>query len=85
VQTPESNINEFFVGPDEPIAKYREFLKDWEARGWRIDVDKVDRDRKRVAYAIPSPARREKKGWILQSVPLLPDAVKAKRPRAVAK
>ena len=71
VQTPESNIHELFVGPDEPIAKYREFLKDWEARGWRIDMDKVDRDRKRVAYAIPSPARREKKGWILQSVPLL--------------
>ncbi|RLA28489.1 MAG: hypothetical protein DRR15_17300, partial [Gammaproteobacteria bacterium] len=77
--TPESNIHEFFVGPDEPIAKYREFLKGWEARGWRIDVDKVEHDSKRVAYAIPSPARREKKGWILQSVPLLPGAVEKKQ------
>jgi len=85
IQTPDTNIYEFFVGPDEPIAKYREFLKDWEARGWRIDVDKVDRDRKRVAYAIPSPARREKKGWILQSVPLLPGSVKAKLSKAVGK
>ena len=79
ILTPESNIHEFFVDPDEPIAKYREFLKGWEARGWRIDVDKVEHDSKRVAYAIPSPARREKKGWILQSVPLLPGAVEKKQ------
>ena len=85
IQTPESNIHEFFVAPDEPIAKYREYLKSWEARGWRIDVDKVEHDRKRVAYAIPSPARREKKGWILESVPLLPGEVKAKRAQPVAK
>ena len=85
VQTPPTNNHEFFVGPDEPIAKYREYLKDWEARGWRIDVDKVDRDRKRVAYAIPSPARREKKGWILQSVPLLPGSVEAKLSKTAAK
>jgi phenylpropionate dioxygenase-like ring-hydroxylating dioxygenase large terminal subunit len=85
IQTPPTNIYEFFVGPDEPIAKYREFLKDWEARGWRIDIDKVDRERKRVAYAIPSPARREKKGWILQSVPLLPGVVEAKKVQSVPK
>lgn len=77
VQTPNTNIYEFFVGPDEPIAKYREFLKDWEARGWRIDIEKVEHDRKRVAYAIPSPDRRKTKGWVLQSVPLLPPTVAA--------
>jgi phenylpropionate dioxygenase-like ring-hydroxylating dioxygenase large terminal subunit len=85
VQTPESNIHEFFVGPDEPIAKFREYLKDWQARGWRMDIDKIERDRKRVAYAIPSPARREKKGWILQSVPMMPGAVAAKHARVVSK
>ena len=85
IQTPPTNIYEFFVGPDEPIAKYREFLKDWEARGWRIDAEKVERDQKRVAYAIPSPGRREKKGWILQSVPLLPGAVEAKQVQSIPK
>ena len=69
VQTPDSNAHEFFVGADTPIARYREFLKDWEARGWRIDSDRVERDRKKVAYAIPSPARRDHKGWVLDAIP----------------
>jgi len=72
VQTPDSNNHEFFLGADEPIAKYREFLKNWEARGWRIDVDEVERTRKRVAYAIPCPARREQKSWVLKAVPMMP-------------
>ena len=68
--TPETNNHEFFVGADSPIARYREFLKEWEARGWRIDSETVAKNRKKVAYAIPSPGRREKKGWILDAVPL---------------
>ncbi len=72
VETPENNRHEFFVGADEPIAAYRRRLKAWEARGWRIDADAVERNRKRVAYAIPSPARRQQKGWILEPVPLMP-------------
>jgi hypothetical protein len=31
-------------------------------------------DYDRVAYAIPSPARREVKGWVLAPVPLCPRA-----------
>ena len=59
VLTPESNNHEFFVGADSPIARYREFLKDWEA-AWLADRfnDAVERNRRRVAYAIPS-ARRD--------------------------
>lgn len=72
VQTPDSNNHEFFVGADTPIARYREYLKDWEARGWRIDSERVERDSKRVAYAVPCPARREHKGWVLDAVPLCP-------------
>ncbi len=78
VQTPDSNNHEFFVGADTPIARYRDYLKDWEARGWRIDTARVERDRKRVAYAIPSPARREQKGWVLDAVPLRPGAAATK-------
>jgi len=72
VQTPDTNNHEFFVGADSPIARYREFLKDWEGRGWRIDSEQVEKNRKKVAYAIPCPARREHKGWVLDSIPLRP-------------
>jgi hypothetical protein len=50
---------------------YREKLKRWEQRGWRMDVDAIERDRKRIVYAIPCPARRGTKGWVLDAVPLL--------------
>lgn len=69
--TPEHNRHEFLVPSDACVARYREYCKEWEAKGWRIDVDKVIATRKKVAYAIPSPMRREKrKGWILPEVPM---------------
>jgi hypothetical protein len=71
--TPEQMGVEFFMPADKAIARYREYFKDWEARGWRIDVTEATRNRKRVAYAIPSPGRRRQpKGWILDPVPMLP-------------
>ncbi len=70
--TPRTNTREIFVPADKPIARYREFVKEWESRGWRIDVDEVERNDDKAAYAIPSPARRESKGWVLDAVPLLP-------------
>ena len=58
---------------DKAIVRYRQYLDDWQGRGWRIDVAAIERNRKLVAYAIPSPARRKTpKGWVLESVPLLP-------------
>ena len=72
VQTPDTNNHEFFVGADTPIARYREYLQDWEDKGWRIDSDEVERNRKKVVYSIPCPARREQKGWVLDAVPLRP-------------
>lgn len=71
VVTPRDNIHEVFMPHDHPISRYREKIKTWEARGWRIDTDEVERTRKRVAYAIPSPGRRDAKGWVIDSVPLL--------------
>jgi len=71
--TPETMSGEFFMPADQAIARYREYFKDWEARGWRIDVAAANRKRKSVAYAIPSPARRaQPKGWILDPIPMLP-------------
>lgn len=72
VITPETRTKEFFMPSDSPIDAYRDKLKEWEKFGWRIDVDEVERNRKKVAYAIPCPARRESKGWILDAVPLIP-------------
>ena len=72
VLTPLTRVKEFFTPSDAAIGKYRDKLKIWEDRGWRINTDEVNRNRMKVAYAIPSPARREHKGWILISVPLLP-------------
>lgn len=71
VITPESNTKEFLVPADKCILLYRESQTAWEQKGWRIDVDEVNRQRMRVAYAIPSPARREHKGWVLDAVPMV--------------
>ena len=72
VLTPEKNTTEFFTPSDRSIAMYRDKLHRWESRGWRIDVEAVARDRRRVAYAIPCPARRENKGWVLDPIPMRP-------------
>ncbi len=70
VQTPEINTKEFMVPADEPILRYRQKLREFEARGWRIDVETVRRNRLKVAYAIPGPERRAHPGWVLDPVPL---------------
>ena len=72
VLTPDTNTKEIFTPSDSAVGKYREKLRRWQNRGWRIDVDTVNANSKRVAYAIPCPARRESKGWILDPIPLLP-------------
>ncbi len=72
VLTPNTNIHEIFVPADHPIGRYRERVKEWQARGWRIDKKTLRDTRDEVAYAIPSPARREVKGWVLAPIPLLP-------------
>jgi phenylpropionate dioxygenase-like ring-hydroxylating dioxygenase large terminal subunit len=70
--TPETNTKEFMVPADEPILRYRAKLKEFDSYGWRIDMDTVRANRLKVAYAIPSPERRNSKGWILDAVPLQP-------------
>jgi phenylpropionate dioxygenase-like ring-hydroxylating dioxygenase large terminal subunit len=72
VMTPRTRTKEFFTPADITVAAYRDKLKAWEERGWRIDMAEVNRNGRRVAYAIPSPGRREHSGWVLDSVPLVP-------------
>ena len=71
VLTPDTNTKEFMVPSDKCILMYRDRLREWDAKGWRIDTDEVRRNKNKVAYAIPSPARRETKGWVLDQVPLI--------------
>jgi len=71
VRTPETLNNELLIATDAPVVKYREFLKDWQSRGWRIDQQALQANRGNVATAIPSPARRNEKNWVHDSVPLL--------------
>ncbi len=60
---------ELLVPSDRPVVRYREYLKEWEANGWRIDLKKVKELQGDVAVTIPSPQRREDKGWILDTIP----------------
>jgi phenylpropionate dioxygenase-like ring-hydroxylating dioxygenase large terminal subunit len=71
VLTPETRTKELFTPADGPIGAYRDKLKEWEQRGWRIDMDELERNRKKAAYAIPCPARRHTKGWVLDAVPFV--------------
>ena len=82
VMTPDTNTKEYMLPADKCITIYREALKDWEGRGWRIDSREVAANADRVAYAIPSPARREQKGWVLDSIPLVSGEESAARLKA---
>jgi phenylpropionate dioxygenase-like ring-hydroxylating dioxygenase large terminal subunit len=74
VRTPENNIKEILLPTDQAVVRYRQFLTDWENRGWRVDLKKLRANDGDVAYAIPSPDRRTSANWVLDSIPLLPPA-----------
>lgn len=69
ILTPVSPTEEVMVKADAVIIRYREYLKEWEDRGWRIDLAKVEALRDEKAFAIPSPARRQSKGWAIEACP----------------
>ena len=69
--TPETNTKEVIVPADQVIVRYREFLKSWESQGWRIDTETLQANTSRVGYAIPCPARRTSKSWVIDPVPLV--------------
>ncbi len=73
IQTPYDITNEFMVPADSCIVKYRDHIKSYEKRGWRIDVKKMNADLAtgKIVHAIPSPRRRIEDGWVLDEVPLL--------------
>ncbi len=71
VRTPETNTKEVLVPGDYAVVRYREWLKKWDAMGWRVDYQKLREKAGDIAFAIPSPARREGGNWVLDPVPLI--------------
>jgi hypothetical protein len=72
VLTPPTNSKEVMVPADAVITRFREFVKDWETRGWRIDTETLAAARQgNRAFVIPSPGRRTQKGWVIDPVPLV--------------
>jgi hypothetical protein len=71
VRTPATRVRELLTPGDQTILRYRDFLDDWTARGWRLDWKRMQANQGDVAYAIPSPARNKSGNWVLDAVPLL--------------
>jgi phenylpropionate dioxygenase-like ring-hydroxylating dioxygenase large terminal subunit len=72
VETPETTTKEVLVPSDRAVVVYREQLKKWDARGWRIDSDTLKARKGKTAFAIPCPTRRTSGNWVVDPVPLLP-------------
>ncbi|NND53461.1 MAG: aromatic ring-hydroxylating dioxygenase subunit alpha [Gammaproteobacteria bacterium] len=78
-QTPISNTKEVLMPADKAIVAYREWLTKFDDAGWRVDIDEFNRrNGKATAFAIPSPARRESKNWVVEAVPLVGDRAERK-------
>ena len=71
--TTESATDQLSVRADALSMHYRERLREWTAKGWRVDTEALARERPHArAVTIPCPARREQPGWVLDSIPLRP-------------
>jgi len=75
IRTPYSNTKEILMPADKAVARYREWMKGWEQRGWRLDVEKLSAKRGDIGFTIPSPERRTSGNWVLDTVPLIAGSV----------
>ncbi|MGI9308612.1 MAG: Rieske 2Fe-2S domain-containing protein [Gammaproteobacteria bacterium] len=79
VRTPPTNTKEVLLPSDHGIIRYREWLSEWDAKGWRIDYKRLKEQQGDIAFAIPSPGRRESGNWVLDTIPLQPGGEQAKK------
>ena len=70
--SPRDTKSELLLPEDEIMVSYRKHLDEWQAKGWHIDLDVLEKIHKHKVYAVPSPARREHSNWIMDAIPLLP-------------
>lgn len=71
VRTPSTNTREIMTPGDASIVRFRQYLKNWAARGWCIDRKAMQEVHGDVAFSIPCPQRRASGNWVLDPVPLL--------------
>ena len=81
IRTPPTNTKEILVPGDHVVVRYREWLAEWDANGWRIDYEKLKEQQGGVAFAIPCPDRRESGNWVLDPIPLQPGGEQARQRR----
>ena len=81
VRTPTTNTKEILVPGDTVVVRYREWLAEWDANGWRIDYKALQEQKGDIAFAIPSPGRREGGNWVLDTIPLQPGGEEVRRRR----
>ena len=74
LRTPETTTKELLAAGEACIVGFRKLLKDWEGRSWRVDLAAMRENQGDIAYAIPSPGRRESGNWVLDHIPLMPGA-----------
>jgi len=83
-QTPISNTKEVLMPADKAVVAYRDWLHKFDEAGWRIDLKEFNRrNGKDTAFAIPSPARREAKNWVIEAVPLVRNRADRKLSKAI--
>jgi phenylpropionate dioxygenase-like ring-hydroxylating dioxygenase large terminal subunit len=69
---PMSNTKEIMVPADKAILTYRDWLRKFDSKGWRIDINEFNRRNGKVeAFTIPSPGRKTSANWVLDTIPLI--------------
>lgn len=74
VRTPKALNKEIMTESDTTVVRFREWLRQWDENGWRIDTKALRGAAGDVAYAIPCPDRRRSGNWVLPPLPTLPGA-----------
>jgi len=64
VLTPDRNTKEVLIPGDIAIAHYRESLRQWDAKGWHIDVHTLRERLGDYAVTILCPDRRTADNWV---------------------
>ncbi len=69
--TPPSRAKELMMPADKVLLQYRDKLDEFEARGWRLDMEGIRKAKEKgdVVFAIPCPTRRETNAWVLDEAP----------------
>ncbi len=69
--TPPTRSKELMMPADRVILQYRDKLDEFEARGWRVDMEAIKAAKAKgdVVFAIPCPARRDTNAWVLDEAP----------------